>query len=243
MPDDLDAEFELVTAVKRLREVRAFTGFSRLVPSTEPERTAEISLDEDWVPAIPVHGEGVFLRLRDDALNVWERQPEVAARADVLGKRWSDSYFYDETPCTPRFLLAHTLAHALIDQWALAGGYPAAALRERIFSGQEGTGILIYTAGSDSAGTLGGVISQADPDRLVGGVNEAVRRYAWCSSDPVCSETQSQGADGLNMAACHSCALLPETSCEFRNSLLDRALLVGLPTDRSFGFFSERLGE
>ena len=29
------------------------------------------------------------------------------------------------------------------------------------------------------------------------------------------------------MAACHACALLPETSCEERNSYLDRAMLIG----------------
>lgn len=241
-PSELEQEVTLVTEVSRLREVRAFTGFSRLVPSTDPEHLAEIALHQDWVPAIPVHGEGVFLQLRDGALTDWEGNDQVMSRTATLRKRWSESFFYDETvECTPRFLLAHTLAHALIDQWSLAGGYPAAALRERIFSDPEGTGILIYTAGSDSAGSLGGVISQAKPGRLTSSFDEAVRRYAWCSSDPVCSETSSQGAEGLNLAACHSCALAPETSCEFRNGLLDRAMLVGLPADRAFGFFRHRL--
>lgn len=241
-PSELETEVTLITEVSRLREVRAFTGFSRLVPSTDPEHLAEITLHEDWVPAIPVHGEGVFLRLRDDALAKWEVHDLVKSRTETLRRRWAESFFFEEkTECTPRFLLAHTLAHALIDQWSLAGGYPAAALRERVFSGEEGTGILIYTAGSDSAGSLGGVISQAKPERLAASFDEAVRRYAWCSSDPVCSETSSQGAEGLNLAACHSCALAPETSCEFRNGLLDRAMLVGLPADRSFGFFRNRL--
>jgi hypothetical protein len=30
----------------------------------------------------------------------------------------------------------------------------------------------------------------------------------------------------LNGAACHGCALVAETSCEMRNDLLDRALVV-----------------
>jgi hypothetical protein len=32
----------------------------------------------------------------------------------------------------------------------------------------------------------------------------------------------------LNMAACHSCALVPETACEEFNRFLDRALVVPL---------------
>ena len=41
------------------------------------------------------------------------------------------------------------------------------------------------------------------------------------------AESQGQGLDALNLAACHACALLPETSCVAFNSLLDRVLLVG----------------
>ena len=50
-----------------------------------------------------------------------------------------------------------------------------------------------------------------------------------CSSDPLCIESKGQGVDALNLAACHACALLPETSCEEGNRLLDRLLLVGMP--------------
>ncbi len=41
----------------------------------------------------------------------------------------------------------------------------------------------------------------------------------------------------LNLAACHACALLPETSCEEGHRLLDRLLLVGTPKDSKVGFF------
>jgi hypothetical protein len=239
-PEELEAEFDLVTVVSRLREVRVLTGFTRMHPG-KAERVRSLSKSANWLPAIPIHGEGVFLRLRTSAISDWQDQPEVKARVTQLQKRWVESFFYDDRPVTARFLLAHVLAHALIDQWSLAGGYPAASLRERIYSDGDDTGILIYTAASDSAGSLGGVIAQAHPERLTASVIDAIRRYEWCSSDPVCSETDSQGAEGLNMAACHSCALLPETSCECRNSLLDRALLVGLPGNRKFGYFSRML--
>lgn len=242
-PIGLEQFVDLVTVVSRLREVRAFTGFSRLKPGRPDGDGAAIAEGADWLPAIAVHGEGVFLRLNEEALSAWESGETVRERVDELQGRWSRSFLYDGGTLTPRFILAHTFAHALIDEWSLAGGYPAASLRERVFADEEGVGVLIYTAAADSAGSLGGLIAQAEPARLGPRVEEAVKRYAWCSSDPVCSETRSQGAEGLNMAACHSCALVPETSCEHRNGLLDRALLVGVPGERDFGFFSSLIDE
>lgn len=242
-PGGIERFVDLVTVVSRLREVRAFTGFSRLQPNRPDGDGSAIALQADWLPAIAVHGEGVFLRLNEEALRGWETNETVLERVDELQGRWRDSFLYDESTLTPRFVLAHTLAHALIDQWSLAGGYPAASLRERIFADEHGVGILVYTAAADSAGSLGGLIAQAEPARLGLSLDEAVRRYVWCSSDPVCSETRSQGAEGLNMAACHSCALVPETSCEHRNGLLDRALMVGVPGERDFGFFSSLIDE
>ena len=244
-PARLEPFFDLVTIVSRLREVRVFTNFSRLEPSTEAELTCAPAQEADWLPAIPVHGEGVFLRLRDDTVADWEKNDRVSDHVISMNEAWKESFFFDEArpELSARFLLAHVLAHALIDQWSLAGGYPAASLRERIYSGDYGTGLLIYTAAADSSGSLGGLIAQAAPASLEINLIEAIRRYSWCSSDPVCSETSSQGAEGLNRAACHSCALIPETSCENRNTLLDRALLVGAPVDRSFGFFAPLLDQ
>ncbi len=46
---------------------------------------------------------------------------------------------------------------------------------------------------------------------------------AWCSADPLCAEHTGQGFGNLNRAACHACTLLPETSCQTGNTLLDRA--------------------
>jgi hypothetical protein len=240
-PTELEGLVDLVTVVSRLREVRAFTGFTRLKPWVQDGDRCAISLDADWLPAIAVHGEGVFLRLNADALQAWQARPEVADRVARVQSRWQRSFLYDGRELSAGFLLAHTLAHGLIDELSLSGGYPAASLRERVYAGEEGIGILVYTAAADSAGSLGGLIAQAEPTRLGDRVIDAVKRYAWCSSDPVCAETFSQGAEGLNLAACHACALVPETSCEHRNGLLDRALLVGLPENRDFGFFTRLL--
>lgn len=237
-PDELAELIDLVTTVSRLREVRAMTGFTRLQPRGEGFVVCPLSLEADWLPAIAVQGEGVFIRFAAEALAGWEEREQVRRRAATLRERWRGSYMDDGSVPGAAFLLAHTFAHCLIDQWSLAGGYPAASLRERVYALEEGVGVLVYTAAADSAGSLGGLIAQTAPDRLGTGVIDAIRRYQWCSSDPVCSETPSQGVEGLNLAACHACALVPETSCEHRNCLLDRALLVGLPSDRDFGFFS-----
>jgi hypothetical protein len=242
-PAELEGLVDLVTVVSRLREVRVFTGFTRLKPQVQDGDRCAISIDADWLPAAAVHGEGVFLRLSADALQAWESRTEVVDRVAELQSRWQQSFLFDGRELSGGFLLAHTLAHGLIDEWSLSGGYPAASLRERVYAGEDGIGILVYTAAADSAGSLGGLIAQAEPTRLGASLIDAVKRYAWCSSDPVCAETGSQGAEGLNLAACHACALVPETSCEYRNGLLDRALLVGLPDERDFGFFNQLLGD
>jgi hypothetical protein len=240
-PAEVDGLIDLATTVSRLREVRALTGFTRLDPSVAADKVCSLSRDADWLPAIAVVGEGIFLRFASSALQKWEENPKVRQRAAILRGRWKDSYMFDGSLPDARFLLAHTFAHCLIDQWSLAGGYPAASLRERVYAVDEGVGVLIYTAAADSAGSLGGLIAEASFFRLGQSLLEGLYRYRWCSSDPVCSETLAQGADGLNLAACHACALVPETSCELRNGLLDRALLVGVPEDRDFGFFSALL--
>ncbi|GAA1893265.1 DUF1998 domain-containing protein [Streptomyces durmitorensis] len=238
--------------VKRLREVRALKAFSRVeAPDTNAEvHEARLSLaDLDWLPAMEVQGEGVFLRVDAERIDSWARNTAVAARVErmrsnhqrQLRERASDPAAAPESPATPRFVLLHTLAHALINEWSLDGGYPAAALRERLYSGETMAGLLIYTATSDSAGSLGGVVAQGEPERLATTLRSALHRAGWCSADPLCIESEAGGAGSVNLGACHACVLLPETSCELNNGLLDRALLVGTPEDPSIGFFRDAL--
>lgn len=235
--------------VKKLREVRALKAFTRL---TDPDSTTEA--DEaalsfaplNWLPAMEVRGEGVFLRLAGDRLDAWENHPAIAARVErvrkahqrVMEERASDPTRVQRSPASPRMVLLHTLAHILINEWSLDAGYPAAALRERLYSGEDMAGLLVYTATSDSAGSLGGLVAQGEPERLAHTIGSAIRRASWCSADPLCIESEASGTGGTNRAACHACVMLPETSCEHNNVLLDRALLVGIPEDPSLGYFS-----
>jgi hypothetical protein len=248
MPADLRSWFSTVMKVKRLREVRALQGFTRLLPAGLGSDVAPLSVEpEPWLPAIEVKGEGIFLVFDEDRLTTWQNTPRVVERAALINARYVErakawGHQVDRT-ITPRLVAVHTFAHALINQLSLEAGYPAASLRERLFVFEDAAGVLVYTATTDSAGSLGGLIAQAEPDRLAGSVREAIGRYSWCSSDPVCIETTAAGADALNLAACHACALLPETSCEEMNELLDRAHLVGTPEHANIGLFSEFLIE
>ncbi|MFF3623881.1 DrmB family protein [Streptomyces sp. NPDC002467] len=241
---------EQVMLLKRLREVRALQSFRRVEepsPADGPKRRGAISLEEpDWLPAFEVSGEGVFLRLDEERLRAWEEDAGVEARAErirhnherLLRERIGPSGKPVPTSqAAPRFVLLHTLAHVLINEWSLDGGYPAAALRERLYAEEGMAGVLVYTATSDSAGSLGGIVAQGNPDRLDATLRAAMQRARWCSNDPLCMEAEASGADGLNLAACHACLLLPETSCENNNILLDRATLIGTPDLRVPGFF------
>ena len=121
-------------------------------------------------------------------------------------------------------------------------GYDSSSLRERLYvsSGEETEmhGLLIYTASGDSEGTLGGLVRQGEPGRLDNTLKAAIENASICSSDPLCIESQGQGTSSLNLAACHACGLLPETSCEEGNLLLDRGLVIGTPDDEGLGYFS-----
>ena len=145
-----------------------------------------------------------------------------------------------------RYLLVHSLAHVLINQFVFECGYSTASLRERLYISADANapmaGILIYTAAGDSEGTLGGLVRLGRQERLGPVVRRALSRASWCSADPVCSENLGgQGSRLANLAACHACVLLPETSCETVNQGLDRAMIVGTADNREPGWMAELL--
>ena len=244
-----------VVRVARLREVRVTRGFSRINAPFDPDagNIARISVDElPWLPAIEVRGEGIFLSFDREALRRWEQRPEVIRRTQSAQASWQAEWQRrsPEKPlpfaASPRLLLIHTFAHALIRQLTLECGYSSASLRERLYVAEgdpEMAGLLIYTATPDSDGTLGGLQRRATPDLLGPTIVGAIRSEEWCSSDPLCIEGELSAPESHSVAACHSCVMVPETSCELHNRFLDRALLVGDESDRSLGFFSALLAK
>jgi hypothetical protein len=247
VPDSLSGVIERVMLVKKLREVRVLESFSRVTPprgGLAAPRPPLFDTHPGWLPAVEVNGEGVFMTLSRAALERWEQDDDVVRRVHQINDNYRARFTahggQPDREVTPRLILIHSLAHAVIDQWALDSGYPASSLRERLYVDEEMVGFLIYTATSDSAGSLGGVIAEAEPDRLEASFRALAARTSWCSGDPLCIESGPNGVDGLNLAACHSCALLPEVSCEEMNLLLDRGLLAGLPSVPDLGFLQRR---
>jgi hypothetical protein len=243
--------FQRISLLEKLRETRAFVGFSRIFPesslSVEAQRKLFSSKHLDWLPAIIVRGEGIFLKFDDSKIDKWlekhgafhqKRIAEIITRFDDLRSKRHQ----DQKEITPKFMMIHSFAHLLINQLIYDCGYGSASLRERIYVSDDPkfkmSGVLIYTAAGDSEGTMGGLVSMGKPKNLEQTIARAIEKASWCSSDPVCIESTGQGPDNCNLAACHSCALLPETSCEEQNRLLDRGVLIGTLENPDSGFFS-----
>lgn len=264
VPEEFARWVSRIGLVERLCETRAFYGFDRLEPSHAPLsempesamhqlfRKPPVDVSERWLPAVEIFGEGIYIELREDSLADWQR-----TNADWIERRVTQHYVarlqeacWQLAPLQPadpswaaRFLVVHTLAHLVTSQLVFECGYSTASLRERLFVSSDPqapmAGFLIYTAAGDSEGTLGGLVRLGSPELLGPILDRALNRASWCSADPVCSENLGgQGSRLANLAACHACALLPETSCETINQGLDRALVLGTPDARDRGLLS-----
>lgn len=253
IPAGFEVHLERVLLLKRLREVNALLGFTRVEApeeaATPDDHTARAALAKGkmaWVPANEVHGEGIFMQFAESTLQNWEKLPEVTRLAKQLlrGHRaWRAARklnphtgFYGV-----RYAMLHTLAHLLIRELALECGYNAASIRERVYGdttdGKAQAGILIYTAAADSDGTLGGLVELGKPDNLGRLLRLALARARVCSSDPLCSEHDPEKDRSLHGAACHACTFVAETSCERGNRYLGRTLLVPTLESQGAAFF------
>jgi hypothetical protein len=246
----LQGVLDNVVLVEKLAETRALTGFSRINPpasrdfSRDDQRQLTI-VRKPWLPAMRVYGEGIFLTIKHSAVESWV-SPALDSRYQEIvetQRRTAQRLGRAQRTFPTRFFMLHTLAHVLIRRLSFECGYGSSSLRERLYCwdepGKEMTGILIYTAAGDAEGTMGGLVQQGKPGRLEELFRGAMYDARWCSADPLCIESHGQGIDSLNRAACHACALLPETSCEEGNRYLDRVALVGTPESPGLGFFNQ----
>lgn len=227
-----------VALIEKARVVSALVGFSRLQAVSRIGEPGFVDIKDpetDWYPANEVRGEGIFLEFDHEEINKWLVQnPGISERVKRIQKHYNESFEGSrlQRKITAKFVLLHTLSHLLIKQLSFECGYNIASLSERLYcselsDGTEMSGILIYTSSGDSEGTLGGLVRQGRPDTLPKIFKKAINEAKICSNDPICIMSKGQGRESLNLAACHVCALLPETSCEERNSYLDRAMLIG----------------
>jgi len=244
--------------LKRLREVRALTGFTRIESPGDYTEVGDFPMDQrvplgrkapKWVPTSEIRGEGVFLQFSEQAIEAWiGRTGEREAEFFEAHRRWRKNRGLepDDGFPTMRYVLLHSLAHALIRQFAVECGYTTASIRERIYSRPQGgdgepmAGVLLYTAAPDSEGTLGGLVALGDPQALGRHLDQALEAMTLCASDPLCAEHHPI-KDGLTLhgAACHACLFLPETSCERGNKYLDRSVLVSTVESDALAFFAD----
>jgi hypothetical protein len=249
---------ERVVLAHRLREVVAQVGFTRFEATAEPldqdiglgVRIANLALDVKWLPAVENRGEGVFLALEPAAVQKWLSRPAVRARAKQfrpgmeakLGMKTGLSLDFVTNIAMP-YLLLHSLSHLLLTAVSLECGYASASIRERIYvrAGVDGAyGLLLYTGSPDAEGTLGGLVEVGR--RMDQHLRAALSLGSLCSNDPVCAHhlpDEPHEGRPLHGAACHGCLLIAEPSCERRNELLDRALVVPTVEDTDLAFFAE----
>lgn len=254
VPPDLLDHVSSIARLRRLREVRALTGFKRINPQISIDesgigefgRIQESEGNVDWLPAIEVFGEGIFVELSRKRIDSWQKEnASVIARIDQLNQDYRDYLFRrtGEEPelrvTSPVEVLIHSFSHSLIKRLAFDAGYDAASLRERLYVSDDMSGVLIYTSTPDADGTLGGLERQGAPDRIESLIRLAIQDALTCASDPLCERGVASTSEALNLAACHNCLFLPETSCEHGNILLDRGLLIGDVESGLEGFFSE----
>ena len=228
-----------ITPVNRLRVVMAQTGYRRLDPANQVVDVAYDDGQNTWYPGVELFGEGIFIDFApangadstDTVLN--------GEGAAVWFGEWIDQNSSRRQGATvapselhPAFVWWHTLSHRIMNGMAIDSGYSSAAIRERVFveideqSGDAKGGVLLYTAQPGGDGTLGGLIALLPQFERI--VAAATRDIDACSNDPLCGdETFDRGK--YNGAACYSCALVSETSCEHRNMRLDRNLLIQDP--------------
>ena len=246
----------------RIRVTTALRGFTRLEPMMFPVTSevdlgveaAPLALPNGkeggqrvgWLPAIANRGEGFVVQLDTAMVHAWRQRPAVRKHVGRFYDRLvklSPAFFrpgsneQQQREELASFMLLHTLSHALLQSVAMECGYSPPSLAERVYNFDDVFAVLLYTTSPDADGTLGGLV---EAGRSVGRhVAEALRRAALCSNDPVCATPKDRrpatgiaGERTINGAACHSCLLISESSCERRNNdLLDRALLVPTVAD------------
>lgn len=136
----------------------------------------------------------------------------------------------------------HTFAHLLIKQMSMSSGYSSSAIRERIYFGDRMNGILLYTGSADKEGSLGGLVELGKIDKLNELMHDAFLEALLCTNDPECASNLPASSNS-NGAACHSCCMISETACENSNRMLDRGLIVPLPSREGDSYFKELVAE
>jgi hypothetical protein len=246
-----------LTQIKRLKITTVQVAYTRQEPlnqnqflqggnddlNIKAKYTSKWANQTEYLPAVESYGEGIFICLDNEKIEKWLdesfRNEIFSSRIATIKDNIENHDYIEKDKFKSdrhlgKFILIHTLSHILIKELEFLVGYPATSLNERLFIDEtEMSGVLIYTV-AGSEGSFGGLASQGIEEIFERILKSALFRATDCASDPICFNTiDGQGVGGLNLAACYSCSLLPETSCEEFNSFLDRGLLIDIDN----GFF------
>jgi hypothetical protein len=246
-------KIDRVVLIHRLREVVSLVGFTRFEPATNDidgelaigVNRAALADEVRWVPAVENRGEGVFISFKSEEIRAWRQRSGVSNRELELAegfKQWKKQYPSSKAQFVGApYVMLHSLAHLLITQVSLECGYSSSAIRERVYAGDAGHAILLYTGSPDSEGTLGGLVEIGR--KIDQHLRNAIELGRLCSNDPVCAQHSAKQLleeRFLLGAACHGCLLISETSCERFNQYLDRSLVVATVGATGAEFFTDQ---
>jgi hypothetical protein len=258
LPNELIDFFVKIQQVEELKVTNVQLDFTRVKPKERIVVNGEVqessngqniySIDSKELFTLPSNessGEGLFFEFSNEKINKW-----VSDNCDELDNRFgkylktipdsnsqglsSKIKIYNNKY---KHFLIHSFSHMMMRELEFSCGYPTASLKERLYISanpeKQMSGLLIYTA-EGSEGSMGGLVSQGEPEKILEIIKKGLERSITCSSDPLCWESEGQGIFDLNLSACFSCSLVSETACEEMNLGLDRRVLV----DEVFGFFA-----
>lgn len=257
LPNELTDFFIKIQQVEELKVTNVQLDFTRVKPKERIVVNGEVqesssgqnifSIDSKELYTLPANetlGEGLFFEFSNEKIDSWvsENISELENRFGKYLNAIPDSNSQGLSSKMKIYnnkyihFLIHSFSHMMMRELEFSCGYPTASLKERLYIStnpeKQMSGLLIYTA-EGSEGSMGGLVSQGEPAKILEIIKKGLERSINCSSDPLCWESEGQGIFDLNLSACFSCSLVAETACEEMNLGLDRRVLV----DEEFGYF------
>jgi hypothetical protein len=260
LPNELSDFFKKIQQIEELKVTNVQLDFTRVKPKERIVVNGEVqesssgqnifSIDYKELFTLPANetlGEGLFFEFSNEQIDKW-----ITKNINELKNRFEK--YLNSMPSTNsqglsskmkiynnkyKHFLIHSFSHMMMRELEFSCGYPTASLKERLYISKTDSdnfmaGVLIYTS-EGSEGSMGGLVSQGEPEKILEIIKKGLDRSITCSSDPLCWESEGQGIFDLNLSACFSCSLVAETACEEMNLGLDRRVLV----DEEFGFFKD----
>ncbi|MBZ9626652.1 DUF1998 domain-containing protein [Psychroflexus sp. CAK1W] len=240
---NIQFDFTRVKPKERIVKINE-NGDREIQESSDGQNIFSIDDNELFVlPANETLGEGLFFQFDENRMDKWLNENQILQNRfnhylnrEINSNQQGASFMQKIKNHGIKHFLIHSFSHMMMRELEFSCGYPTASLKERLYISSNPeklmSGVLIYTA-EGSEGSMGGLVSQGEPEKILEIIKKGLERSINCSSDPLCWESEGQGIYDLNLSACFSCSLVAETACEEMNLGLDRRVLI----DEEFGYF------